>query len=54
MLTDPIADMLARIRDAALARHERRLFFYGAGLVLLAGVLALAVVWYARHPRAAG
>lgn len=40
--------------DAALARHERRLFFYGAGLVLLAGVLALAVVWYARHPRAAG
>lgn len=23
MLTDPIADMLARIRNAALARHER-------------------------------
>ena len=23
MMTDPIADMLARIRNAALARHER-------------------------------
>ena len=39
MMTDPIADMLARIRNAALARHERAEMPHSKLKEHLAGVL---------------